>query len=128
MRDFFHGWRPKTACLLLGLAIVLMGAWLRSLVVRDVVKFSPSPHETVHYFVSADGSFRWTRRDIIGGYPASSWRSDNLESLPQWNLSAEGDLQRTWTIRYWSVAIPLTLLSAYLILWKPQNAKPVTGN
>lgn len=25
------------------------------------------------------------------------------------------------TIPYWSIAIPLTLLSAYLILWKPRN-------
>ncbi|HEY4260326.1 MAG TPA: hypothetical protein VGM98_09200 [Schlesneria sp.] len=28
-----------------------------------------------------------------------------------------------FTIPYWSIAIPLTLLSAYLILWKPRKQK-----
>lgn len=39
-----------------------------------------------------------------------------------------GDLERynlivieRWTVSYWSLILPLTLLSAYLILWKPRK-------
>ena len=35
--------------------------------------------------------------------------------------------EHAWVIPYWSIAISLTLLAAYLILWKPRkrNDKPV---
>ncbi len=33
---------------------------------------------------------------------------------------------QVWGIPYWPVAVPLTLLSAYLILWKPRKRAPAT--
>jgi hypothetical protein len=34
-----------------------------------------------------------------------------------------GGKVRTWVAPFWSFILPLTLLSAYLILWKPRKAK-----
>lgn len=60
---------------------------------------------------------------IYGGMPIT-WKSQrNCFGV----LIATGEVSSHWVsivlIPYWSVAIPLALLSAFLIVWKPQ-AKP----
>jgi hypothetical protein len=141
MWAFFYGWRRKAGCVTLLMALALMAGWIRSLSIGDgaVVQF---PHLT-HVLSSTGGHFSWMRH--AGNFPTS----DRITHL-QWPVEqkvihpfifAEIDWQRrfrwngfemgeghligiplmTWTIPYWSLAIPLTLLSAYLILGKPRK-------
>lgn len=46
----------------------------------------------------------------------------------EWMGFAKGECStmfvRLWTVPYWSIVIPLTLLSAYLLLIKPPIPKP----
>ena len=39
MREFFSGWRRKAGCVLLAMAAVLFGMWIRSQVVFDTTTF-----------------------------------------------------------------------------------------
>lgn len=101
MGDCFRGWRRKLGVVTLAMACVLASAWLRS--------FSEY-HQ------------RWSRR-FDGGtsYSVTLWNDDiRIESLTSGKISA---------VREWSVAIPyllavpLTLSSAYLLLWQPRKRK-----
>jgi hypothetical protein len=132
MREFFNGWRRKTGCVTLVLVCVLLGAWARSYSVFDSMQFSGISHQ--YCVLSSEGEFQWW-----------SWRrSDGEDSGPSSRtdaqLVADGDLEvaddniaapqqivsssprgfQKRVVHYRLVAIPLTLLSAYLILWKPR--------
>lgn len=120
MKDFFHGWRRKGGVVTLVMASILMAVWIRSGVVIDAVKFSPPPYDSIHYLTSAGGSVQWMRREFAGGRIATFWYTERLASRPDMNLNVDDNIGIAWTISYRSIVIPLTLLSAYLILWKPR--------
>lgn len=78
--------------------------------------------------LSVDGEIYWYSWDYLP--PRFEWtsRTENRRSpymldilfLAKDNV-ANG---RGWRFTYWYFAIPLTLLSACLLLWKPRNQKP----
>lgn len=153
MRTVFHGWRRKTGCGLLAMALFFMGLWIRSGVIVDTITFT----EVRHSFTNSPNGLNWTRRAGTGRVPLAqfmtlSWNTmsledSNFESFPEapiswetsWNyhwcgfqfakfqLTAGPLLSlvfaefATWTIPHWAVVIPLTLLSASLLLSKPQG-------
>lgn len=95
MREFFNDWRRKAGCVALVMACVVAGMWLRSQFYYDgVISWDNEVEDTVY---STNGSLHWssvTREDLT---------IRTFRSLP-----------------YWSIVLPLTLLSAYLLLWKPR--------
>jgi len=146
MREFFKGWRRKAGCILLVLACVLSGGWIRSLSSRSEVVIVLKNHHVHHFETSVDGLvWRSCKPDL-------SWKDENSDHLPSidlWdNRDAESRDYFQWTdgqwpywhqhwcgfhlgqidalhwggtitvfiVPYWSVAIPITFLSAYLIL------------
>ena len=142
MREFFHGWRRKVGCVTLVMALVVFGAWMRSHHRFDCV-FIHAPAAT-HAMKSEDGRVCWTRME-----PNSSpiWMTWESEKASEWQtvefyrqsycgftfgteLSAvvsvragEGFTQHRWdfwVVPYWAIVMPLTLLSAYLIVWTPR--------
>lgn len=67
-----------------------------------------------------DCELKWT----FLGFGRGEYRSELLDLFKSSNphLPFESLTQSVWIIPYWSVVLPLTLLSAYLILWKPRKA------
>ena len=98
MREFFHGWRWTAGCVTLVMACVFMGACLKQRVERrstlaDFQVRYPNHHldEDGNTVFKIDG----LSEDFV--YPKLSWAPDLC------------------------VAVPLTLLSADLLLWKPRK-------
>ena len=58
MGDFFHGWRRKTGLATLALALFVLGLWLRSHGVNDLVNFR-SGNKKLQVFVSDRVGFVW---------------------------------------------------------------------
>lgn len=145
MREFFKGWRRKCGCLALVLACLFMGAWIRSRNIEDEIYFPISKTQPVLVF-STQGYIVWGEftdldpNDLNGQPP--HWRSSQLDpklgtrepmffqnpafTWRWWIYAIVEDVVphkrfRFLVIPYWSITIPLTLLSAYLLLWKPRT-------
>lgn len=135
MREFFKGWRRKVGCGLLVIAVALLGAWGRSLwIVDDVSVF-------LHYVQSANGHLVWFRDDKnLSDEPAVYWLTDSYDPgrhvrlgspIVDWQFQFAGfgagsvttvdDVSQLWIVSYWYFICPLTLLSAWLLLWKPRK-------
>lgn len=141
MHEFFHGWRRKAGVASLGVACVLMVGWVRtrvlqeglSLRISDQLFYSIASHDGTLHLVRAsytppftDARFKWfsmPRSDNdqhITQMPASRWR---------WKVAEFGvvDLDRPegeftfWIVPFWFPTGLLTVLSTYLILWKPRK-------
>ncbi|HEY4258524.1 MAG TPA: hypothetical protein VGM98_00130, partial [Schlesneria sp.] len=129
----------------LGLACVLAGQWIRSLSIEDQIYFSIGKTTPVLLF-STQGYIVWgmflnlDRKDLDGQPP--HWRSlpldpelgsreplffQNPEFTWRWWICAVVEdvaairRFRFLIISYLSLIIPLTLLSAFLILWTPRQ-------
>ena len=128
MREFFNGWRRKVGCVALVMALVLTGEWLRSRVVQDQITLGVN--QRCHVVVSSRGYLRWFAIDDASS-PFLSWRSGVFTDIShgKFLLAIPGRgtavvnvyAGRDWTVPYAFVALPMALLSAYLILWKPRQ-------
>lgn len=100
MSSFFHGWRRKAGCVTLVMALIVMTAWIRSLVVTDSVLIWTDT-DTAYAVSTTPHQLHLTRMFMVG--TKLGIIDDDIE----------------WTVSCWWFAIPLTLLSACLLLWKP---------
>ena len=144
MGEFFKGWRRKAGLVTLAMALAFMMLWFRSYLIKDFVEAGASDNS--HQFVTTDGGdIVWARyrSDLLIGQPVQwSWKSVAYRrrpfTLPEgWQISAQRTIlgaefmtmQRETTtissrrVPYWTLVLPLTLLSAWLILIKPRKAK-----
>lgn len=146
MREFFQGWRRKVGCVVLVVACVLASAWIRSVYVADLVTVQLgsfralvlSGNHQAGIFILRDTPvdvFIRHRRDLLAGVH-EIWEFDRTRSFDSRLLAFQSlnadllyvtygvDSSTSQTtvplILYWPIVIPLTLLSAYLILW-PQR-------
>lgn len=131
MREFFKSWRRKAGCVTLVIALLPAVAWMRSYFVNDRLAFSRGDYR--HAIGSDQGYLvweHWLDRPPAGGLAWSSdWRNWDapVHSRPSWYKAAPNSLLgqlnfESRTVPYWPVVIPLTMLAAGLILWKPQNS------
>jgi hypothetical protein len=152
MREFFHGWRRKTGCVLLVMACVMCGMWMRSRVTHDGIYHGM--HGRSMWLSSCRQGISWTRSSKGQSdeffYPVESWgvRSwdarDDSQDPYEWHpvvwrwhwLGFDfGEHQQepyfakrvAWTVPYWSIVILLTLLSAYLLPIPSRNRPSTTG-
>lgn len=108
MRDFLHGWRRKVGCVALMMACVFAAGWMRSRLLEDEIAL-PSVA-------------------IIG--PTTRWIISTDNTIQYWELPDEMytslspvESAMVFSIPYTYITIPLTILSACLILWKPRKRK-----
>jgi hypothetical protein len=149
MHAFFKGWRRKLGYVALVMALAVMGGWLRSFRNNDEVNIW-SGERQVDSFNSSPMGVSWiAKRDLPPSIPMLSgrfgwiafqsysndicdpFRWSTASSHTQWcgfhfaeatiNPPDRGKLG-LWIMPYWSLALPPTLLSAYLILW-PRRQK-----
>ena len=105
MREFFHGWRRKAGLATLVMAYGLMGLWIRSGLLPEELEIHNPFGRSDAKFVSLDNNLEYWRLP---------WREGIASTRPtEW--------KRVCCIPYWSVVIPLTLLSVVLVLWKPRK-------
>lgn len=152
MSVFFKGWRRKTGFLTLLMASLFMVGWVRSTLrldfitsccsrssygiesVHGMVKFARRTPATRGRFLSYGSTdVGETQLDENGvqkpfnpwEYLDVEWRSDWLGFHFGAGKNTAGTIRRIefWIIPYWSVTVPLTLLSAYLLVVKNRSLK-----
>jgi hypothetical protein len=131
MGDFFKPWQRKIGVVTLMMACALMAGWIRSLTHFEGVSL-PVGQMPNHFFVSWDSSLVWLTENagITGAYPQFKSRrinagiDDRIFESPyyewRWKWCGFGFGVATGSaltvIPYWSVAIPMTLVSVWLLL------------
>ena len=134
MGDFFKPWRRKIGCVTLLMACLFMAGWVRSISDTDFVHFYCGNNSTA-LVLSSDRSVVWTK--------FHEERSHDEMSFPEWDTTRKkvcfderfewkwqwggfsvghchSESSTVWVIPYWSITIPLMLLSAYLLPSKPR--------
>ncbi|MBS0201252.1 MAG: hypothetical protein JSS49_00025 [Planctomycetes bacterium] len=147
MREFFKGWRRKLGCVTLLMACMVVAAWLRSGIRYDF--FDLNIAGMTYRLGLHGGNLRFIKQGPSASKQLVSWNTGELqELLPyqpgqsrdpwdgiavdwrwDWNefhagagQYPGGRLSHTcFIIPYWSLTVPLTLLSASLLLWKPRK-------
>jgi hypothetical protein len=144
MQRYIYSWRRKAGFITLVIACLVAGAWVRGLMIED--SFHHYNESSEWFFGSTNGGLyvNWLHFDPES---SSSLAKEPLKECPFWMSTARASYRFTgadelpidwdWNwcgfkyfgyerdftaiIPYWSVALPLTLLSACLILWKPRK-------
>ena len=147
MGDFFHGWRRKTGIVTLLMACVFMAGWVATMNVLWLFEFPSGKHTFEQWAIFNGDVTRWMMNTESGPtqlMPLSFTRywmevrrnapAEDSESglIYHWQWygfgvghSVHADEDTFWNIRFRSIIIPLTLLSAYLLLTKscPTNQR-----
>jgi len=130
MGEFFKGWRRNAGGVLLVLACVFMVGWVRSGFHGDVLQVR-LPSGTIVSVESGDYPRALPifidRRTMAGDLSQSKSQLEwDISSAPEMRFPAVslGIAINQWFLPYWSVVIPLTLLSTYLLLINPRIAMP----
>ena len=123
MKEFLGGWRRKAGVTTLAMALFLWCIWARSIAITDHLSF-PFPVFGVKVFVlrSHQGEIGWQDLSMFPTYVPVGWSSHQFtrhdRAIEEFRLSFV-------TMPYWRIVIPVTLLSAYLILWKPPKHRSI---
>ncbi len=123
MYTFFHGWRRKAGVVSLVMALVVMGMWARSQVTLTLWGF-PILQRQNSIWLLRERAY-WTGYQTqfpiwIAHTPRySKMVANRLEQVQE--LQRKKADYREWSVSYLPASAPLTLLSAYLILWKPRK-------
>ena len=148
MGNYFKPWRRKIGVMTLGLTCLLVMGWVRSFSLTDFVQSEISSQSCVFLESSAQtigaGMERANSRNppiwsIIPAWettPSSGNKPLNVIQHFRWNVqwhefgiggnyeNYPNNLLLEVQAPYWSTVIPLTLLSAWLLLVKPRVAIP----
>ena len=154
MPPFFYDWRRKIGVMTLVMACVFAAGWVRSRTANDYVII---PTNSAGFLVGSDiHGFCWIKSENLD-YPEVWYElygpgvsfefnapyqrpiDYNAEATcSQWlgfqaiqinsNILRVRDRDLKWVLPYWSIVIPLTLLSAWLLLSKPRVAKPTVNS
>ena len=128
MHTYFKGWRRKTGCVILVAAVIVTGFWARSRETADCLSvYSPARQDII---ASLRGQFIWTTRNVESN-SEWTWRIKSLPifsskigfpSVEELIVMRLYKTSNDWAVDYWTVVLPLTLLSALLLLW-PQRKR-----
>ncbi len=115
MIEFFKGWRRKIGVLTLLMACAFAAVWVRSLSATDVIK------------IHTGEKIPKVLRLRAGWLRSHQGRIERIASLAigKHGRPAGGTGFYLWQLPYWSVVIPLTLLSAYLLLSTTRQSIPM---
>ena len=145
MGDFFHGWRRKIGVVTLVITCVFAAGWVRSFGLTDLVHaafssqsciFVESSEQTIGIGMERVNPVRtWHILPVWETTPSSGIKPlDNIQHFKwnaQWHDFGIGgnyeyypdNLLLEAQAPYWFTVIPLTLLSAWLLLSKPRQRK-----
>ena len=143
MKEFFRGWRRRAGCITLMMALTIVALWMRGQFVSDLVVI-PSNTRGLTFGTGFFGfGVEFTEVEVTPR--AFSWRTLPKPTFAQitegdrYNAAVFGP-NRYWKwafsglqvvkvedtrrigMSHWMLIVPLTLISAYLILWKRRQA------
>lgn len=150
MWSFFRGWRRKAGVVSLVIACIFASGWVRSFATTDWLSLSTrGPARSPLKFVSSEASVAiLTRRfpTLTERMRAFDLSVPDWYSRPAVNIEIQPGHWFTWhwklwgfgyatekglfnkqsgyllvMLPYWFLVFPPTLLSAYLLLWKPRK-------
>lgn len=131
MWEFFTGWRRKTGAATLVLALALVGVWARSfLSTNDSFRVWEN-----HSLYSHNGFISWniqhvdhSNLDVFGAFrkPEVKWRWEYCCVVGSYTTTLGSTAVEQYWIPYWYFIVPLTAISACLLLSKPRVANPST--
>ncbi len=112
MGEFFKGWRRNVGAVTLVTACVLTAGWVRSLSTTDVIM--------VHTGENTPKALRLR----AGWLRSHQGRIQRIASIAvgKYGRPAGGTGFYLWQLPYWSITIPLILISAFLLLVKPDKS------
>ncbi|HEY4259609.1 MAG TPA: hypothetical protein VGM98_05610 [Schlesneria sp.] len=144
MHTFFHGWRRKAGVVTLVIALAALGLWVRTRVACDLFEMRPndtaifslalnqSSIEFNHHWEEAHSGesinrspknlFEWSSHATNGNVPIDlwidygQWRYFSIETHGGRTSSGQDAYVK---VPYLTSVIALTLLSGYLIFYKP---------
>ncbi|HEY4259765.1 MAG TPA: hypothetical protein VGM98_06390 [Schlesneria sp.] len=134
MNTFLHSWRRKAGVVTLTMAVAFTGMWVRSTVVHDDI-IPPTWTALDVGFISEKQSITCQTLGRARFCPlgAPLWQASSLpyrRSIDpaivwQWEFggfryNCNSEI-RCVVVPYWAFAIPLVMLSAYLLLWNPRK-------
>jgi hypothetical protein len=127
MREFLRGWLRKAGCVTLVMACALACLWTRSIFVFDAIHFGVGTQQQC--VISSDGMINWYSfavSQVVGFQVESASRDD---ALYYWLAiyAVRPKSEAKLAIAYWLLAIPLTLLSSYLLLVPSRKRSPVAS-
>jgi hypothetical protein len=141
MGETFIGWKRKIGCVALAMACVLMAGWVRSHSVHDVLSIHSGSH-TSESLNSVKCVLVWQRSQFDDEKRTSilpEWNTYPFHSETKWfdetgmvwrwqscgfgfgelpSDLIEGVQAKFFFFPYWSVTVPLTLISVWLLLLK----------
>lgn len=142
-QGYFKPLRRKIGVAVLAMSCVFAAGWVRSLTIEDGLYLSLP--DVLHTFASKSGKFSWEKKSpwlndkisiSMKSYPAYDSDSDEYWSIcddVEWRFGfwgfdfGAGSVPviakyriEQWAFPCWSFVIPLTLLSAWLLLSKPK--------
>ena len=147
MREFFRGWRRKIGLLTLVMACVVMVEWIRSMTNSTQFSIRTEKHACVgiksanqvfslFYWRFNDLSMKWDAQEDIEFVVYPFAEQPGMKNWPDgifrwrigdfgWQASSIGPNHRMvqFIAPNWSIVIPLTLISALLLLSKPRHRK-----
>jgi hypothetical protein len=144
MREFFRGWKRKVGVVMLLFACVLMMGWVRSKfrmyeasmpIGRHVLAEIISEREYLFVGIERDDTCENGWNEFrLGSEPTRRFPQKQIAWLWCFGIGWGRDYETVgrWIDRdailficpYWSIVIPLTAISAWLLLSKPRPAKP----
>src|SRR5688572_23003842 len=108
--EFLKGWRRKAGCVTLAMALLLAAAWMRSYQYYDLLWLDTTFARGMVYS-STGGVSVWWHQERRFSVPYG------LQSIKVYKDEHGSQAE------YWQIVLPLTLLSAWLLLTKPRPAK-----
>ena len=148
MKDFFRGWRRKTGLVTLVMACLFATGWVRSELKYDFVtltlRTTTFKIASLFSYIKLIRETALDKKRVQNTGPLLHWSSGNTSRIvgPKRGWDEGYTVERNsecfgfscgsatrggrrfeeWIVPYWSVVLPLTLLSAYLILSKSRQS------
>jgi hypothetical protein len=127
MREFFRGWKRKIGVMALVLACFVAVGWVRSLRVGDWIRIPIGEHAHFVLFTHP-GTFGGGLSDDPSAvaryrYDMSIWTGERYTFRTP---SIADRVYDTVHLSYWSIVLPLTLISAWCLLTKPRAKRATT--
>lgn len=135
MCEFFTGWKRKIGCVTLAMASLALIGWVRSFVVVDHIQY-PIAKLKIGIITSVNGVLAFGTFTYSNSMPKpplyrwDSWDGSDARVETQGSLvviripKVSIIVESPQLFSYWSFAVPLALISAWLLLSKRQPTKP----
>lgn len=138
MGEYFRGWKRKLGLLVLVMALVFMASWVRSQSVGDLFTFVTTTPDVIyctsgHGFIQVElhrygfAARNWFARQRTQ-WASSSLVGDGLDQsqgplILKYSSSNPDDILAgsTLIVPYRTIVLPLTAISAWLLLSKPRT-------